>query len=137
MLANLNVFVKEIQDRVPLRSVTQPNDPVDYGANNRIVTREQADAARARIIEALNREAIESAKAEASELFRNLYIERMGEYSEVGNDWFRIVLSKFGRHFCEAVGRGEPSLEVYLDAQAEVVRMHASLVQLAPELFKS
>ena len=61
----------------------------------------------------------------------------MGEYSEVGNDWFRIVLSKFGRHFCEAVGRGEPSLEVYLDAQAEVVRMHASLVQLAPELFKS
>lgn len=59
----------------------------------------------------------------------------MDEYASVGADWFRVVLPKFGRHFCNAVNEGELSMEIWGDAQLEVVRMHVALVGLVPELF--
>jgi len=83
-----------------------------------------------------NRGSLERASTEATELFAAAYDERMEEYSSVGSDWLRLILSKFGRHFSEAVTGGEISPQIYTDAQMEVVRMHAALVGVVPELFK-
>lgn len=77
------------------------------------------------------------ATAVASEMFFSTYNQRMDEYAAVGEDWFRIILSKFGRHFSKAVNRGELSMEIYLDSQGEAVRMHAAFVAFVPELFKA
>ena len=72
----------------------------------------------------------------ALQMFMPLYDKRMDEYASLGDDWFRLVLSKFGRHFSEAVNDGELSMEIYLDAQSEVVQMHRALLEFTPELFK-
>lgn len=136
VLASLQVFVKEVRDNVRVKWTTNSEDSPEYGAHNRIVTREQANVARKRINEALNQEVLESATFEATEIFKNLYEQRADEYGSVGQDWFRIILSKFGWHFCEAVNGGELSPDIYLHVQAEVVRMHATLANSAPWLFR-
>lgn len=72
----------------------------------------------------------------ATQIFRDLYDDRTEEYAGVGTDWFRLILLKFGRHFSEAVNRGELSMEIFMDVQAEAVRMQVALLDFGPELFK-
>lgn len=155
VVAAIRVFAEEIRadpnipnavdllDRLP----TLPPElslPPEYGANNTVVTRAQYDAARARLWEPLETEVqrrieIEKsndAAAVATQIFRDLYDDRTEEYAGVDTDWFRLILLKFGRHFSEAVNGGELSMEIFMDVQAEAVRMQVALLDCAPELFK-
>jgi hypothetical protein len=108
--------------------------PPEYGANNRIVTRQQADAARIRVIQALNEDALNQATAQATEMFMNLYVDRMDEYGMISGDWFRSLLPRFSKRFCEAITLGDFSVELFLKASGETVPMLEALGEFLPEL---
>jgi hypothetical protein len=137
--AALRLYAQAARDSVPPPSNEPPvYDPPDYGANNTVVTREMYEQACRNLGEAFYHDRLDSVSAEATETFMNLYCDRMFEYSELqGNDWLRRLLARFGKNLSSAVNAGDESLEVFLTAEAEAVRMFDALGDFVPQMLSS
>ena len=78
----------------------------------------------------------EEVDAEAQELLLSLYNERMEEYANIGDDWFRKVLVRYGRHVMERLQEIDPSLGTVMKAEMEMTALCSGLLQFVPEFFK-
>jgi hypothetical protein len=109
-------------------------DPSDYGANNKIVTREMYEESVYRLRENFYEERLTSATADATETFMNLLSDRMAEYNQLQQDWIPQLLTKFGKHFAAAIDPENVSLETFFVAEQEAVLMFDALGDFVPQL---
>jgi hypothetical protein len=118
--------------------------PPDFRANNAGITLEQYKHFVFGVLRAggdiperpLPPDALNSVSADATNRFMISYCDRQFEYGSLDNDWFRLLLVKFGKHFCEAVG-GDDDLRVFFRAESEAVQMFDALGDYVPQLLST
>lgn len=78
----------------------------------------------------------EAVDAEAHELLLSLYAERMEEYANIGDDWLRRVLIRYGRHVTDRLQEIDFSSETVMKAEMQMTALYSGLLRFVPEFFK-
>jgi hypothetical protein len=126
--AALRVCTQAARDAIPLPpSGPVTYDPPDYGANNKIFTRELYEQSARRLGEQIYRDRLDTVTADTTETFMNLYCDRMWEYTELGDDWFRLLLVRFGKHLVEVVDPDDDHPKIFFNCELEAVKMFDAL----------
>ena len=125
--AALRICTQAARDAVPEPSLEPGNyQPPGPDEPPRIVTRKMYEEGLYQVREAFYRDKLDQVSADATDAFMNLYCDRVDEYSELGDDWFRLLLVRFGKHLCEAMNP-DYDLKAFFNAELEVVKMFDAL----------